>query len=882
MDVSSPIEVPKSELEGLGAEIRAARRRVIGLIGPAGSSKSWHAVEQVKRFARPGETTFPGGIFYWNAHYANEVMTTLDRMGRYLTGDWRPEAGTILERLREALRDRECLIVIDGCERFMRPTDRPFIGEPIDRSAARLFDLLSDPDHNQATILLVGRLWPSVFEPLRGSLPEAGGAAHAEADAAGRATLTGNGDAVEPRTASAPESTASAAPLRKESHVITIPLDSIHKRQAVAHLRSRAEKAERESGQVEDPTVLEIIEQELSGLCMLLEGHNFSLHLAIELLRKAPSTKVADQAKELRDDLAGVRPDRRRALIVEKVLERLAEPTAGLAEPLLRLMTTSLNALSASAVALCLELAEKERKRDPQNPYRGEGRPTLDIVLAEVEKYGLLVKMPRVTPGGDGKTRDTHTVHASLRGYFFDRRRPSQEELPSFALGGLVAGGKDDGRRRSGFEAARELFQRLVSRAESLVVRARGNGASPAAARAREDAIDLCRDAFGVLRARMDAVTVPRWGRFGDYTAQGARLIHLAKSIGHLQGQNWGQLDSEDLPGVETPDAPLYLSELAWLYNDMAVALALEGALDDAVPTLVLAQDFARMLEPTGEGGPYRIQILLNLSHTMIERGQLREAERYLTRASHMNVGHGDRDLAARIDGYRAHLDHLRGNLKDASDRYAYAIKELKQVGNVRARSYFFRLWGLLLIHRARLNPAQLDEAVLHLNAARTLAGEGDYRDLEIEARIARGVLHQAFDDLASARLELNAALGMAKKIGSRRLEAEAFCRLARVAKRQGDLEGACRNATRSIQIANECGLSLRRTHGLLVLGLATVEAGDLDLGLAYLRQASRLADRQQYWIRQREAEEELQRLEAGRSRATRHSKGIGDRRAAL
>lgn len=48
-----------------------------------------------------------------------------------------------------------------------------------------------------------------------------------------------------------------------------------------------------------------------------------------------------------------------------------------------------------------------------------------------------------------------------------------------------------------------------------------------------------------------------------------------------------------------------------------------------------------------------------------------------------------------------------------------------------------------------------------------------------------------------------------------------------------------------------------------VVLGLATLEVGQRELGIAYLKNARRLADRQEYWLRMREAEEELYRLGA-------------------
>ena len=50
-------------------------------------------------------------------------------------------------------------------------------------------------------------------------------------------------------------------------------------------------------------------------------------------------------------------------------------------------------------------------------------------------------------------------------------------------------------------------------------------------------------------------------------------------------------------------------------------------------------------------------------------------------------------------------------------------------------------------------------------------------------------------------------------------------------------------------------------THSLVVLALAMLETEQRSLGVAYLRQAKRLAEEQEYWHRGREVESKLQEL---------------------
>jgi hypothetical protein len=62
----------------------------------------------------------------------------------------------------------------------------------------------------------------------------------------------------------------------------------------------------------------------------------------------------------------------------------------------------------------------------------------------------------------------------------------------------------------------------------------------------------------------------------------------------------------------------------------------------------------------------------------------------------------------------------------------------------------------------------------------------------------------------------------------------------------------------KALQIANEHTLGLRQTHGMIVLGKATLQAGERELGIHYLKHALRLAEKQEYRLRGNEAEATL------------------------
>jgi len=102
---------------------------------------------------------------------------------------------------------------------------------------------------------------------------------------------------------------------------------------------------------------------------------------------------------------------------------------------------------------------------------------------------------------------------------------------------------------------------------------------------------------------------------------------------------------------------------------------------------------------------------------------------------------------------------------------------------------------------------------------------------------------------------EYTATLESARKIGIRRLQGDALLELARLALDLGDGETARRRALQALMIANQLGLGLRQTHGLVVLGLAAMAAGQQDLGKKYLQHAREQAKKQNYWLRAHEVE---------------------------
>ena len=66
----------------------------------------------------------------------------------------------------------------------------------------------------------------------------------------------------------------------------------------------------------------------------------------------------------------------------------------------------------------------------------------------------------------------------------------------------------------------------------------------------------------------------------------------------------------------------------------------------------------------------------------------------------------------------------------------------------------------------------------------------------------------------------------------------------ARLALDLADSHIARQRAIESLRLANELVLGVKQTHDLVILGRATIEARQHTLGIAYLKHAKRLADR--------------------------------------
>jgi len=362
---------------------------------------------------------------------------------------------------------------------------------------------------------------------------------------------------------------------------------------------------------------------------------------------------------------------------------------------------------------------------------------------------------------------------------------------------------------------------------------------------------------------------VPRWTTYTEYLAYLAKTIDLARQASPDRWTFAAQSTplADDDPdnkqnqnrraNVEHLHGPLYADELAWLYNEAGLAFFSEGSLMDAIAVWEQGYEINKLLDGYPDEGQYVFQSLCNFGAAHIHLGRLRVAEEYLRHARELGERLGEVDHASRVEGYLALLRHLRGDLSGADKDYKAVCRKLNDIQNLRALSTFLRHHADLLIKLERT-----DDAKLKIQSSQAIAEYAHYPDLAAFARLTWGHWYRSQLKFTEAIREYRAALNEARRIGISRLEAEAESELARVALDLGDAHVARQRAMRTLRIANEHLLGLRQTHAMVILGKATIRAGERGLGIQYLRHAKRLADKQEYRLRSSEAEAELYELD--------------------
>jgi tetratricopeptide (TPR) repeat protein len=715
------------------------KARILCLVGQGGSRKTSNVVALLRD---PEVAQGFDGRFYCNLNYVNEAFTVFDQLCRFVPLQ---ESGkTRQARLVKTLAERPFLIVIDGCERLLRPHLRPGEGVAYGAGFRQLLRLLAAEARQglfQSMVVFAGRLWPR-------ELIEAGA--------------------------------------RLGEDLQLLPMDRLTGAQAQGL-------------------------GEMTALCSLLDGHSYGLLLAANWL------KTGD-AKKLEQRLAEQPPQKRLQTMIELAI-------ASEDRPLLAQMALFTEPVGLSVIRQCLIT-----RADPAADATDR---ELRLRLDNLAKNLFLLPIE----GADGPA---WVVHSTLRSHLRRGDRPARSlVLPDFALPGFTSrtNGVDPGLAPAQ-EQGRALFERLCS--EGV------------------EAPEALHAAYGVLRAQRECTAATRWTDYDQYVRTSIGLANLVRPRESRAGATWSFQDSSQIEEIEHRDAPLFLAELVWLYNDIAFALFGEGLLPDAFSVWEQTYEISKIMESTPPYGEYVLEALLNLTHTLLELGQVSDAIGYLDEASRLNQELQDDEADLRIVGFRGYCSHILGNLQQAEELYQRAAGPLAERGNLRAGSFFRTLQA-----EATLELGDEEQAARLARESLAWAEIGDYPDLVGYAHISEADVLARQKDFSAARNIYEGVLQDAERIKARALEAFVRLRRAELSLAQGDLGSARWGAMKALKMSNEHGLGLLTTRSLITLAKATVRGGERKLGLGYLRIAEQLAEAQEYRLRRRDAEASLRVLGA-------------------
>lgn len=564
----------------------------------------------------------------------------------------------------------------------------------------------------------------------------------------------------------------------------------------------------------------------LAALVRLLNGHRYALTLADAWLDQRPQNQEA-AATELQLLLARTSPEHR----VSRMIELVVQDLGSFEQKLLDHLSICMGAIPPEIVDKCEQLAK------PADGSNGSTRVLQDRSLL------FCLNDPH-------DNKELKCIHPIVRGYVFHRRHhANSDELPNFTLPGFTAGGSqvDPGGAKSADEICSVLNKFYDAGRQYL-------------ANDREKALAFCRNAFGIVRSRMDANTSSRWDRDQSRRSQGCpgeKHLRSLIQLGDFVKEVSFFPNAPGDPDAKDENAPLWDDELAWLYNEMGLIYYHKGAVLDALGVWQLEHEINCRIDSNSTGGLYLFQSSCNLGAAFIQLGRLQQAETHFRNAARINLRMDDKDHAARILGYRGLIEHLRGNLRAAQKLYRDAIEMLEKIGfNQRGLSIFERHYADLL-----LKLKEWKDAEQRILSGRARAEAAQYPDIVAHYQLSAGHLHRQNKENGEAMNLYTAALEEAREMGLRGLEADALSELSHLALDVGDTQTAIDRAIESLQIANELCLGLRQTHGLVVLGRALIGSKRPSLGAAYLRHAKDLSERQGYWMRAREADEQLRKL---------------------
>ncbi|KZM49786.1 SIR2 family protein [Labrenzia sp. OB1] len=252
----------------------------------------------------------------------------------------------------------------------------------------------------------------------------------------------------------------------------------------------------------------------------------------------------------------------------------------------------------------------------------------------------------------------------------------------------------------------------------------------------------------------------------------------------------------------------LYIDEIVWLYNEVAVTCLVQGALIEAIGHARQAIFINREIEGQLDGGRMHNMLSLNLAIIQYERGRLASAEARL-KAILSTEDNGTRRVAHLAKGYLGLIALLQGRRREAKFELLKVARALSNDQEDRALAIFLRHLALLVA------PDDADEAWSYLARARDYSEKGGHEDvrhliLVSEVWVSQRHLEQPWERVLSDRVKLREAQRYAEVMGLDSLLVDTLHAQGMMLYNAGDHSSSGRLMTKAMAIARRNDMTLR------------------------------------------------------------------------
>jgi predicted ATPase/serine/threonine protein kinase/Tfp pilus assembly protein PilF len=265
----------------------------------------------------------------------------------------------------------------------------------------------------------------------------------------------------------------------------------------------------------------------------------------------------------------------------------------------------------------------------------------------------------------------------------------------------------------------------------------------------------------------------------------------------------------------------------------LKAVLALDPLLTMRGPFGAHLQMLDAVVERTAEQPALRVAALEARSRARLARGKVPDAEADLLDAEPLAVQLGDHGAHGRIAFLLALAARLKGQRRDAKERFEQALTLLRAVGDQRTEGRAISNFAVLQ-HELGAEDAAL---ALYDRALETHRAAGDRR-YEGITLANLGVFQQALGLLKEARANYLAALAIHRELGSRRSEGISHINLGDLAAELEQPGQAIAHYESALEILRDVGA--RRFEGVALMSLASLhqQYGEYDDAMRKLPEA--------------------------------------------